>query len=92
MDAIVEIDKAGRLVVPKKMREALHPVEGTRVALRQDGDAIVMENQTKPRGLYLKNGILVYDAGHTLPHDDVDWVEKNREERAEALMGEWTPC
>ncbi len=90
MDAIAEIDKAGRLVVPKKMRDAMHLVPGTRLTLRQHGDAIVMEHEAKPRGLYLKNGILLYDLGRTLPVDHVDWVERNREERAEALMGEWT--
>ncbi len=90
MDAIAEIDKAGRLVVPKKMRDAMHLVPGTRLTLRKDGDAIVMEREAKPRGLCLKNGILVYDVGPTLPVGHVDWVERNREERADALMGEWT--
>jgi len=89
MNAIAEIDKAGRLVVPKKMRDALHLVPGTRIALRQEGEAIVMEPERKGRGLYLKNGIPVYEFGHPLPPDCVDWVEQAREERAEELMGQW---
>jgi len=90
MNATAEIDKAGRLVVPKKLRDALHLVPGTRVELRQEGAGIVMEPERKGRGLYMKNGILVYDTGRPLPPDHVDWVEQNREERAEELMGEWT--
>ena len=34
MNAIAEIDKAGRVVVPKKFRDALHLVPGTRLSLR----------------------------------------------------------
>lgn len=89
MDAIAEIDKAGRLVVPKKMRDALHLVAGTRISLRQEGEAIVMEPERKGRGLYLKNGLLVYDAGPLPPLEDRDWVEEARNERAEELMGDW---
>jgi AbrB family looped-hinge helix DNA binding protein len=90
MNATAEIDKAGRLVVPKKLRDALHLVPGTRVVLRQEGDAIVVEPEVKHRGLYMKNGFLVYSIGRPLPPDHVDWVEQNRDERAGELMGEWT--
>jgi AbrB family looped-hinge helix DNA binding protein len=89
MNAIAEIDKAGRLVVPKKMREALHLVPGTRVALRKEGDAIILEPEAKPRGLYLKNGIPVYDAGALPPLEDRDWVEEMRAERSKELLGAW---
>jgi AbrB family looped-hinge helix DNA binding protein len=89
MNAIAEIDKAGRLVVPKKMREALHLAPGTRLTLRTEGEAIIVRQETKPRGLYRKNGILVYDSGRPVPPDAVNWLEQSREERAEELTGEW---
>ena len=81
MNAIAEIDKAGRIVVPKKLRESLHLVPGTRVTLSQRGGEIVMAPEAKPRGLYMKNGILVYDTGRVLPPDHVNWVEQDREDR-----------
>ena len=87
MNAIAEIDKAGRLVVPKKLRDALHLVPGTRLVLRREGEAIVLEPESRPRGLYLKNGIPVYDVGPLPPLEDRDWVEEARNERAEELMG-----
>jgi len=87
MNAIAEIDKAGRLVVPKKMRDALHLVPGTRVLLQQDGHAITMQPEARPRGLYLKNGIPVYDVGPLPLLEDRDWVEEARNERAKELMG-----
>jgi AbrB family looped-hinge helix DNA binding protein len=89
MNAIAEIDKAGRLVVPKKMRDALHLVPGTRVLLQQEGDAITMQPEARPRGLYLKNGIPVYDVGLMVPLEAIDWVQLDRDARAEELMGEW---
>lgn len=89
MNATAEIDKAGRLVVPKKMRDALHLVPGTRLTLIQKGDAIVLQTEAKPRGLYRKNGILVYDSGRPVPPDAVNWIEENRQERAEEFMGKW---
>jgi AbrB family looped-hinge helix DNA binding protein len=89
MNATAEIDKAGRLVVPKKMRDALHLVPGTRLVLKQKGEAIIMQPESKPRGLYRKNGMLVYEFGRPLPPDHVDWLDQAREERSEAIMGSW---
>jgi AbrB family looped-hinge helix DNA binding protein len=90
MNTIAEIDKAGRLVVPKKMREALHLVPGTRVILHQEGETIVLQQEAKPRGLYLKDGTLVYDAGPLPPLDIVDWIERDRKDRIDSLMGDLT--
>jgi AbrB family looped-hinge helix DNA binding protein len=88
MNAIAEIDKSGRIVVPKKLRAALHLIPGTRLAIQLQGAGFLAEPESAPRGLSLKNGILVYDTG-PLPPDHVNWVEKNRDGRNEELMGEW---
>jgi AbrB family looped-hinge helix DNA binding protein len=90
MNATAEIDKAGRFVVPKKLRNALHLVPGTRLTLHQEGGAIVVKPESKSRGLYFKNGQPVYEFGRPLPPDHVDWVDQARDERAEDLMGPWT--
>ena len=84
MNATAEIDKAGRLVVPKKMRDALHLVPGTRLTLSQKGNAIVVQPEAKPRGLYWKNGMPVYETG-PLPPEHVNWLDEDREERSESL-------
>jgi AbrB family looped-hinge helix DNA binding protein len=88
MNAIAEIDKAGRVVVPKKLREALHLVPGTRLNLRQEGESLVIELQTASRGLYMKRGTLVYDAGPVPPSNAVDWVAEDREARIKSLAGD----
>jgi len=85
MNAIAEIDKAGRVVVPKKMRDVLHLRAGTRLHLRQVGETIVIEPESKPRGLYMKKGTLVYDAGPGPATDVVEWVAEDREARLKHL-------
>lgn len=86
MNAIAEIDKAGRVVVPKKLRDSLHLVPGTRLSLRQDGDALVIQAESKPRGLYMEKGTLVYDAGPVPPSDVVEWIAEDREARLKRLL------
>ena len=88
MNAIAEIDKAGRVVVPKKMRDVLHLHPGTRLHLRQEGETIVIEPESKPRGLYMKKGTLVYDAGPGPATDAVDEVAKSRDARMEAILSD----
>jgi AbrB family looped-hinge helix DNA binding protein len=87
MNATTEIDKAGRVVVPKRFREALHLVPGTRLTLHQEGDRLVIQPESAPRGLYMKKGTLVYDAGPVPPSDVVDWIAEDREARTKAVLG-----
>lgn len=86
MNAIAEIDKAGRIVVPKKLRDSLHLVAGTRISLRLNGSEIVLSPEAKPRGLYLDRGTLVYDAGPLPPINMLDWIKRDRNERLDLLM------
>jgi AbrB family looped-hinge helix DNA binding protein len=90
MNATAEIDKAGRIVVPKKIREALHLVPGTRLTLRTDGESIIVQQESRPRGLHRKNGILVYDAGPLPPLDTTDLVDEDRQARMDAVWGNRT--
>ena len=85
MNATAEFDKAGRIVVPKKLRDSLHLVAGTRVTLRLNGSEIVIAPEAKPRGLYLDRGTLVYDAGPLPPINMLDWIKRERDERLDLL-------
>ncbi|MGA2896540.1 MAG: AbrB/MazE/SpoVT family DNA-binding domain-containing protein [Acidobacteriaceae bacterium] len=88
MNAITEIDKAGRVVVPKKFRDVLHLRPGTRLHLRQEGETIVIQTESQPRGLYMKKGTLVYDAGPGPASDAVDEVARARNARMEAILSD----
>jgi AbrB family looped-hinge helix DNA binding protein len=89
MNATVEIDKSGRLVLPKKMRDALHLVPGTRVVIQQTKDAIVIQPESKPRGLYKKDGVWVYDTGPINPIDAINSVNDAREARTAEMLAAW---
>jgi AbrB family looped-hinge helix DNA binding protein len=88
MNTISEIDKAGRVVVPKRLRDALHLVAGTQLIIRQEGDRIVIQPHAASRGLYMKRGTLVYDAGVQPAADVVEWIAEDREKRTRHLSGD----
>ena len=86
MIATAEIDKAGRLVVPKKLRDSLHLVAGTRVTIRQQGTELVIAPESEVSGITFENGIPVFRLGKPLPPDHVNWVDDAREERADEIF------
>jgi AbrB family looped-hinge helix DNA binding protein len=89
MNATVEIDKAGRIVVPKKMRDSLHLRPGERLSVVCNVDSITIARERKPRGLYEKGGWLVYDGGGpTVTTGEVNrWIDADREERIKHILG-----
>jgi AbrB family looped-hinge helix DNA binding protein len=80
MNATVEIDKAGRIVVPKKLRDDLHLVPGTRLRIERSGDRLVFEQEFSDPRLILKDGMLVVSGG---PAADIDISEQIRQGYAE---------
>jgi len=89
MDATISLDKAGRLVVPKEMREALHLRAGEPLKIEQQDDAIVIRRESHGRGLICEEGVWVYDGGAPTNHIDViQAIEEDRERRMRYLSGE----
>lgn len=63
MNAIVEIDRAGRIVVPKKFRDALHLKPGTRLLLDKSGDWLTLKPAAGEAHLVIENGTpLIFSA------------------------------
>lgn len=56
MNAIVEIDKAGRIVVPKRFRDALHLTPGTRLTVERTGDSLMLMPSSNEAQLVIENG------------------------------------
>ncbi len=88
MNAIVEIDKAGRIVVPKKLRDALHLVPGTRLKIERNGDRLVFEQASSEPQLIMKDGRWVV-AGSQITVDDVNEIIRQgyAERQARVLEG-----
>jgi AbrB family looped-hinge helix DNA binding protein len=89
MNATTEIDKAGRLVVPKKMRDALHLVPGTRVTFHQDGETIVLRPEHQGGGLVEEDGLLVWTSDVPVTFDILEEIERGRTERMQDIVGDW---
>jgi len=61
--ATVEIDKAGRIVVPKHLRDALHLTPGTKLTVERSGDTLVLEPNFPQARLVIENGFpVIYPA------------------------------
>ena len=92
MNAIVEIDKAGRIVVAKKPRDSLPLVAGTPLRIERSGDRLtLMPSSLAPR-LLIEDGLpLIYpaDSSHTpiLTSEMVtELIEQGRRERERRIL------
>ncbi|MGC2161721.1 MAG: AbrB/MazE/SpoVT family DNA-binding domain-containing protein [Silvibacterium sp.] len=82
----VTIDKAGRLVLPKPMRDALHLKPGDTLRIQKEGDAITLRPPRPAAELVKKNGMWVLKCGEPLNISAVDLIARDREDRIETLI------
>ena len=76
----VTLDKAGRLVLPKPLRDKLRLAPGTVLQLESEGESITLR-PVRPKATFTKElGIWVYQGG---PNDDSipDLIDQVREQR-----------
>ncbi len=87
MNTIVEIDRSGRIVVPKKFRDALQLKPGTRLKLEQAGERLVLEQDSPEPRLEMRDGLLVMVGGPPLTVEDVnELIRQGYEERHKRIM------
>lgn len=88
MNATLNIDKAGRIVLPKPVRDELQLSPGDALELEVSEDRIVLRPaRVKPR-MYKKHGIWVLHTGTPMPASLVkDTLRKIRQEREDRFMG-----
>jgi AbrB family looped-hinge helix DNA binding protein len=80
MATTVSLDKAGRLVLPKPLREKLRLGPGDNLSIESDGDQITLR-PIRPEPLLVKEcGIWVYNGA---PSDESipDMIDREREKR-----------
>ena len=79
---IVTIDAAGRLVVPKPLREQFHLVPGCELEIEAGGDAITLRKTNVEPALVRKGGILVHHGAGRLALDVGQFIRDERAARA----------
>lgn len=90
----MELDRFGRVVIPKPLRDRHGWKPGTVLVIVDDGDGIRLTacepaGQEPARGLMVQDGRLVYDAAWTAPAEDAiaRALADDRAERDRRLAG-----
>jgi AbrB family looped-hinge helix DNA binding protein len=87
MNTIIKIDRAGRIVVPKKFRDALRLKPGTRLKIERSGEQLVLEQDFPEPRLERRDGILVLVGGPPVTVEDVnEAIRQGYEERHKRIM------
>ena len=90
MTAKLTLDKAGRVVIPKKLRDKLHMSAGDSFKLENVDEKIVLEPMREESTMFKKDGMWVIKTGKPLSLEDVNAViESAREERHRQILGDW---
>jgi AbrB family looped-hinge helix DNA binding protein len=84
----VTIDSAGRIVVPKRLRDNLGLAPGSELELQEQNGSLTLTPANRQSHLVKRDGVWTL-AG--LPDRGVDWnkrIEEDREERIRYLAGD----
>ena len=84
-EATVQIDQAGRMVLPKPLRDRLHLKTGDKLAFEVKGDAIELRPSRATGQLKRVNGVLVFTGPAPLANGE-DLVVESRDERINDLL------
>jgi AbrB family looped-hinge helix DNA binding protein len=87
MNTIAEIDKSGRLVVPKKVRDTLRVRAGDRFAVEEKEDGIFLRPIHPEVRLEKRDGLMVMVGGPTANYDIVEVINEQRERRMRYIAG-----
>jgi AbrB family looped-hinge helix DNA binding protein len=88
MNAILNMDRAGRLVLPKPVREQLQLEPGEPLELESFDDHIVLRPVRGNASMCKKQGVWVFRGGAPLKASAVrETIRRVRQDREEAILG-----
>jgi AbrB family looped-hinge helix DNA binding protein len=88
VNANITIDKAGRIVLPKPVRQKLQLAPGDQLSIESDDDRIILRPSRGTAQLRKKRGVWVYHSGEPLTAATIDeTLERVRGERDEHNLG-----
>jgi AbrB family looped-hinge helix DNA binding protein len=89
MNMTVTIDKAGRVVIPKEIRDELRLEPGDSLALESEGERVTLRPVHTSTPLRKERGVWVFHGGKPLSLDDANQiVSETREQRDSQNRGE----
>lgn len=80
----VKIDRFGRVLIPKSVRDRLGVEAGQEFELAVEGRALILEPRPEQMTMTLVGRTPVFQG--TLPPGDVDWVAEVRRERSRDIL------
>ena len=84
----IPIDRFGRVVLPKKLRERLHLNPGTELEVEETAEAILLKPVPRQAKIINKGGWLVAQTGTPLSEDSIlETIRQVREERDKKNAG-----
>lgn len=88
MSSRLTIDKAGRVVIPKPLREQLHLEPGDALEVDTAGEQITLRPVRGDAPLKKEHGVWVFHTGQSLPASATEGLlRKIREERDTSNLG-----
>jgi AbrB family looped-hinge helix DNA binding protein len=88
MNTTISMDRAGRVVLPKPIRDRLQLRPGDSLEIESFDDHIVLR-PARPQGSMRKElGVWVFDSGEPLTADEArETIQKVRDERSDSVLG-----
>ncbi len=83
----VQIDRAGRIVLPKKLRQRLGLRSGAALTIEETADGLLLRPTGRQPALIEENGVLVHTGKLPANYDWSRLVEDEREERIRFIAG-----
>jgi AbrB family looped-hinge helix DNA binding protein len=88
MNSRLTLDKAGRIVIPKPLRDELHLEAGDALEMESSGERITLRPIRGTGPLTKEHGVWVFRTGQPLPASATDeMLQRIREERDLANLG-----
>jgi len=92
MTTTLTLDKAGRVVLPKPLRDEMQLRAGDSLELESSEDRIVLRPRRGGTGLHKKQGIWVFSTGEPISAKATDeTLRQLRREREASLLGNLAP-
>jgi AbrB family looped-hinge helix DNA binding protein len=82
------VDRAGRIVLPKSLRQTLRISPGDTLQVESDEDRIILSPVRIQPGLQKEQGVWVYRSGTKVSSSVAELVEQQREQRTRELLGD----